>query len=261
MSHSMIRDGAWGAAARDWAAVQEGTLHPLFARVLTQTGVGPGQAVLDVGCGTGLFCVLARACGASVAGLDASAGQLMVARERLPGADLREGAMEALPFADSHFDLVTCCNALQYATDTVVALREMRRVARPGGTVGILTGAPNGPKASQAYFQALEPLRPPPAPDGPPMTLFRRPEALEAALVAAELPVYAAAELDCDWAYPDLDTALRGALSFAPAVRAIRHSGAEVVRAAVSDALTPYRTSSGGYHLPNRMRYILARVG
>ena len=231
MSHSMIRDGAWGAAARDWAAVQEGTLRPLFARVLEQTGVGPGHAVLDVGCGTGLLCLLARGCGANVAGLDASAGQLLVARERLPGADLREGVMEAPPFADDRFNLVTCCNALQYANDTAVALREMRRVARAGGTVGILTSAPNGPKASQAYFQALEPLRPPPAPDGPPMTLFRRPGALEEALAAAELPIYADEELDCDWDYPDLDTALRGALSFAPAVRAIRHSGAAAVRA------------------------------
>jgi hypothetical protein len=66
--------------------------------------------------------------------------------------------------------------------------------------------------------------------------------------------------VECDWDYPDLETALRGILSFAPGVRAIRAAGAEPVRAAVAEALAPYRTTSGGYHLPNRARYVLARA-
>ena len=68
------------------------------------------------------------------------------------------------------------------------------------------------------------------------------------------------AEMACDWDYPDLATALRGILSFAPGVRAIRAAGAEPVRAAVGTALAPYRTASGGYHLPHQMRYVLARA-
>src|SRR3954469_20115707 len=103
MSHNMARDGAWGAAARNWAEVQEPLLRPLFATVLERTRVGPGSVVCDVACGTGLCCALAAGRGATVAGLDASAGQLAIARERTPAGDFREGDMEALPFAPAAF--------------------------------------------------------------------------------------------------------------------------------------------------------------
>ena len=76
--------------------------------------------------------MLAARRGATVTGLDASAGLLDVARERLPEADLREGDLEALPYADDSFDAVTAFNSVQYASDPTAALREIRRVARPG---------------------------------------------------------------------------------------------------------------------------------
>jgi ubiquinone/menaquinone biosynthesis C-methylase UbiE len=167
MNQSVARDGAWGAAARDWAEAQEGTMRPIFEAVLEQTAIGPGSTVLDVACGTGLFCALALARGATAAGLDASAEQLVVARERVPQADFREGEMEALPFADGTFDLITCCNALQYAGDPAEALRKMRRVGRSGATVGILTISREGPHGAGVSFAALEPVRPPPGPNAP----------------------------------------------------------------------------------------------
>ena len=260
MTNSMAREGStWGASARDWAEVQEPTLKPLFEVVLERTGIGPGSAVLDVACGTGLFCVLAAARGATVAGLDASPGQLAVARERLPAGDFREGDMGALPFATATFDLVTCCNALQYAADPVQTLREMRRVARPGAPVGILTSSRAGGQGGFSFFSALRAFLPPPPPDAPPKTIFSDPDALDRFLGEAGLTIDTDEDLQCDWEYPDLDTALRGVLSFAPGVRAIRAAGAEPVRAAVGAAISPYRRADGSYRLPCRMRYVLAR--
>jgi SAM-dependent methyltransferase len=261
MTERPTRDGAWGAAARDWAEAQEGTLRPLFEAVLDANNIGPGQAVLDVACGTGLYLTLAAARGATVAGIDASAGQLAVARERLPDADLREGEMDELPFADDQFDLVTICNALQYANDTVTALTAMRRVARPGGTLGILMQARPSEDTAGAgvFFTALAPFRPPSSGNPASRAIMGQEGALETAITTAGLTIVATGEVDTPWVYPDLETALRGALSFAPGVRAQRIYGAEPVRAAIAEAFAPYHAPDGSYTLPSRGRYTLLR--
>jgi ubiquinone/menaquinone biosynthesis C-methylase UbiE len=68
-----------------------------------------------------------------VAAFDASPGLLANARQRLPAADVREGDLEALPFADASFDAVTAVNSIFYAEDMAVAMRELVRVVRSGG--------------------------------------------------------------------------------------------------------------------------------
>lgn len=156
------RDGSWGAAARDWAEAQEGTMRPIFEAVLDRVGVGPGMKVLDVGCGTGLLCKLALDRGAEAAGMDASPTQLEVARERVPGAEFTQGEMEVLPYEDGEFDLITCSNALQYSMDAKGTLAEMKRITKPGGTVAIITGTRTrgaGPGGMGAFYSSLTELR------------------------------------------------------------------------------------------------------
>jgi ubiquinone/menaquinone biosynthesis C-methylase UbiE len=66
-----------------------------------------------------------------------------LARERVPAAGIRQGDLESLPFAEHTFDAITAFNSVQYAADPAAALRELRRVAKPGALVGIVTwGAP-----------------------------------------------------------------------------------------------------------------------
>jgi len=76
----------------------------------------------------------------------------------------------------------------------------------------------------------------------------------------AGLEVFEEGEVDCDWDYPDLATALKGGLSFAPGVRILRYAGKDAVYELVSQSLEPYKTESGEYHIPNRARYVLGRV-
>jgi ubiquinone/menaquinone biosynthesis C-methylase UbiE len=73
--------------------------------------------------------------GAIVAGLDAAEGLLALARERVPEADLRLGDLQALPYDDDTFDVVTGFTSFFFADDMVAALREAGRVARPGAPV------------------------------------------------------------------------------------------------------------------------------
>src|SRR3954469_19731730 len=94
-------------------------------------GIGPGVSVLDVGCGTGRFCAFAAERGAAVHGIDVDAARLEQALERVPGADLRLGWLEDLPWPDAAFDVVTGFNTFQYALDIELALAQARRVTRP----------------------------------------------------------------------------------------------------------------------------------
>jgi ubiquinone/menaquinone biosynthesis C-methylase UbiE len=129
----------WGARARDWAEVQEPAQQELYPPIFDAAAVGDGTALLDVGCGSGVAAAIAHALGAKVSGIDAAVQLIAIARERVPAGDFRVGELEALPYDDDSFDVVTGFNALQYAADPVHALQEARRVARPGGTVAILT--------------------------------------------------------------------------------------------------------------------------
>ncbi len=66
--------------------------------------------------------------------------------------------------------------------------------------------------------------------------------------------------MDAPFDYPDLATALRGLLSAGPAVVAIQSLGEEQVRRQVTAALEPFQTSSGGYHMRNTFRFLLAEA-
>ena len=108
--------------------------------VIAAAGVQAGERALDVACGTG---VLTRKLWTFVGespvpvGCDISAGMLEVARRIAPRIEWRLGDACSLPFQDHYFDRVLCQYGLMFFVDPVAALREMRRVLRPGGTVAI----------------------------------------------------------------------------------------------------------------------------
>jgi ubiquinone/menaquinone biosynthesis C-methylase UbiE len=109
-------------------------LAPVFADF---AGIGAGQRVVDVGCGPGALTVeLVRRLGAaSVAAVDPSASFVGAIRERQPDVDVRRAAAEELPFDDGIFDAALAQLVVHFMPDPVAGLREMARVARPGGTV------------------------------------------------------------------------------------------------------------------------------
>jgi SAM-dependent methyltransferase len=250
----------WAVRARDYAEVQEPTFLPLYEDVLRRPELANAGTCLDVGCGPGLAAAtLARTVG-KVAGIDASAPFIEIARRRLPSGNFRVAEMEALPYADASFDVVTGFNSFQYAASPVNALREARRVAKPKAIIVIAVwGLPESCDAA-GHLKALGALMPPPPPGAPGPFALSDEARLKSFAVEAGLAPLATVDVDCPWVYPNLETALRGMLSAGPAERAIRASSFERARDAVSDAIRQYRTASGGYHLNNTFRYLVARV-
>lgn len=106
--------------------------------------IGPEARVLDCGCGPGSLAVdVAEHCRrGSVVGIDINTDQFehgrgLAAERGLTNIEFMEGDLAALPFEDASFDAVYAITAVQHVRDPLVALREIRRVLRPGGVAGI----------------------------------------------------------------------------------------------------------------------------
>lgn len=119
---------------------------PAAARLVRHARLRADMRVLDVACGTGVVALTAARLGATVSGLDLTPELLRVARENAAIAgveiDWHEGDAEALPFADGAFDAVVSQFGHMFAPRPDVAVAEMLRVLRPGGTVAFSTWPP-----------------------------------------------------------------------------------------------------------------------
>jgi SAM-dependent methyltransferase len=217
----------WGVQARDWAEVQEGQFAAAFHAVLAHAGVGRDTRNLDAGCGAEMAVALSASLGARVAGVDAAEGMLAIAPERTPGGDFRHGDLEALPFEDDAFDLVTGSNAFQFATDPIKALREAGRVTRSGGMVVVTTwGDPAGMDAA-SLIAAMAPMLPPGAPG--PFALSQEP-------------------------------ALRAFGASGGATLAKERVGEAAFNTAIGVALAPFRQTDGSFRLGAQCRCLVATV-
>ncbi len=112
----------------------------------------PGDRLLDAGCGGGRHCFGAMDRGATVIGLDLDVESLKLARagmhDRNPkGGGVLQADVFKLPFADHAFDHVICSEVMEHVHDYATAIRELVRVLKPGGTVGITI-----PTATTEFF-------------------------------------------------------------------------------------------------------------
>lgn len=97
----------------------------------------PGERILDIACGTGTSSASIARTGATVVGLDFSAGMLVQARKKHNNVEFVLGDAEKLPFVSDEFDAVTVSFGLRNVNDPKVALAEMFRVLKPGGRLVI----------------------------------------------------------------------------------------------------------------------------
>jgi SAM-dependent methyltransferase len=247
----------WGARAEAWAD-EEDLEAPKYALAIERVGVAPGQAVLDVGCGSGVFLRLVADRGARPYGLDASGALIEIARRRVPEADLRVGDMQRLPYGDDAFDLVAGFNVFFFADDMTAALAEAGRVARPGAPVLIqVWGRPERCDLTP-MLRAVRALRPAAgAPAGAPLS---QPGALEAIAAEAGLVPESAFDVAVDVDYPDEHALLRSMLAPGGVIEAIEAHGERAVADAILEALGPCRTAAGGYRLENEWRTLVARA-
>ncbi|WP_433709318.1 class I SAM-dependent methyltransferase [Nocardia sp. CA-084685] len=147
----------------------------VYRRLAELSGARPGDRVLDIGCGTGYLTRRLASVAATVVGLDPSAAVLERARRITvePNCTYAVGVAESLTAEDDSFDVVANCLMLHHLPEDLraTALREMRRVLRPGGRLLIgefrppanpigrhLVGALTGPAMEHNPIHLLEPM-------------------------------------------------------------------------------------------------------
>jgi len=232
------------AGPRGWGA-------PLYAAVLDATAIGPRTAVLDLGCGAGLFARAAADRGARVLGIDTDPAAVeLAAREVAEATFVVRDALDPPP---GPFDVVTAVQLLMHVADPAAVLAS---AARCGPVVAATVWGHEHECDVRVFGEALAPwLGPRPAARAPAAT---DPDRLRPSAEEAGLRVERVEEVVCPFDYADDDELLDPLFASALGRAAGRRAGPVALRAAVLDRMQPYRTAGGGYRLTNVFRVLVA---
>jgi SAM-dependent methyltransferase len=206
----------WTAGAVAWRKwnPQYVVLTRSATEVMVQAAqVKPGMQVLDVASGTGEPALtLAEAVGPEghVTATDLVPEMLTVAQENarkrgLTNLTCQQADAEALPFAPHTFELVTCSFGIMFCPDAGQALREIRRVLKPGGRAAFVVWGPferNPQFTSTVGILTKYVSLPPPPPGAPTPFAFAQPGTLSAALHAAGFTQVEEETRTISWVYP-----------------------------------------------------------
>jgi SAM-dependent methyltransferase len=161
-------------ASGDYPSMVTTFLLPLGPRLVAACEIGPGTRVLDVGAGTGNASLPAARLGAQVTASDLTPELLDAGRARAESEGLElewvPADAEHLPFDDASYDVVISSIGAMFAPHHQDVADELVRVARPGGTLGLLSWTPTG--MIGALFRTMGPFAPPPPPGAQPAPLW-----------------------------------------------------------------------------------------
>ncbi len=184
-THTMTSDAAAADAALkarhaamwalgDYPAVAREVIPELGQVLVDACRISPGQRVLDVAAGSGNAAIPAARAGADVTAIDLAPELLAVGRALADAAGValtwEQGDAEALPYADASFDVVMSCVGVMFAPHHDRSSGELLRVARPGGTLGLVSWTPEG--FIGRMFAAMKPYAAPPPPGAQPPPLW-----------------------------------------------------------------------------------------
>lgn len=123
-NYDLMNDLMTGGQVYVWRSVTRDAIDPK-----------PGMRILDLAAGTGTSANEYAKAGADVVACDFSSGMIDEGRKRYPHLEFVQGDAMDLPFEDNSFDVVTISYGLRNVHDPHLALREMLRVTKPGGTL------------------------------------------------------------------------------------------------------------------------------
>jgi len=258
MGSQAIQAQLWGKSPLDWSTIQEATGRACYDHALNTLNLSGRESLLDIGCGSGLFCSLAAPKARFVTGLDATVELVEEARRRLPAYPFLVGEMEDLPFPDEAYDVVTGFNSFQYAATIGNAFKEARRVLQPGGRLVVMIWGNKAECEAASFLAAVGSLLPPPPPGAPGPFALSENQLLERSLETAGFKIQQNTDIPTVWDYPDTATTLRGLLSAGPAVKAIGISGYDQVVAAVTATFPPFTRPDGHIVYHNKFRVVMA---
>ncbi len=247
---------AWGARPLEWAYLFEPYARHANDILFDQLGVGDGSRLLDVACGSGLAANTAHRRGASVAGLDASADLVDIARARTPAADFHVGDMFALPFDDDSFDVVTTFNGIWNGCEA--ALREVKRVLVDGGRFGMTFWGPYDRLGLLPYFLKVIELSPP-SHQSATKRQGETQRVVEDMLRTTRFCIRSQGSVDVTNEWPDVATAVRALAAAGPSVPAIEAVGYDDFCRAMSEVIAPLHDPRTGVRISSELGWVTAQ--
>ena len=154
----------WDLAAPEYERLWQAQLSEAQAALLERVALQRGERVVDVACGTGLVSLAASsAVGAAgrVLGIDISSAMVEAAGRRAEALGMHHATFarmdaEALAVGDGAFDVGLCGLGLMYVPDPAQAVRELSRVVRPGGRIGLAVWGERSRCGWAAVFSIVE---------------------------------------------------------------------------------------------------------
>jgi ubiquinone/menaquinone biosynthesis C-methylase UbiE len=263
-----IQRYGWDLAADAYEPSWQAPLADAQSALLSAASPVPGERVLDVACGTGLVTFeAARAVfpGGHVLGIDLSGRMVDVARQRateldLPNCRFARMDAETIVLPDACYDLALCALGLMYVPDPDRALREMRRVLRPGGRIALAIWG----ERSRCGWSDLFPIVDAEVASEVCPLFFRlgQQDALTRACVEAGFESTVQRRLDVTITHADADAACNAAFAGGPVALAWSRFGEDVrsrVRARYLSAIERWR-GVRGYGIPGEFVVVSALV-
>lgn len=136
----------FSSAAANWDQLRTTLIGPRSDLLATLDLLDPSWTVGDLGCGTGHLSEAIAPTVDRVIAVDESGAMLGTARRRLSSfenVDVRSGSIEELPIENGELDVALIFMVLQFVLDPAVALREVRRVMKPGGRAVVVDLTPH----------------------------------------------------------------------------------------------------------------------
>ncbi len=241
----------------DAVILQENIEIPLYEKIIDDLNIGYNVSLLDVGCGSGMFCRAAFSRGANVTGVDYDVNLINAAKNRVPSEKFFLGDMNQLPFADNSFGIVSFIQSLSFAENPLTVLQEAKRVLQLDGFLVVATWGMDASGQLPRYMQTLQKFFPEDKRENNHFvqTGFG---VLESLLKEAGFLTIRSENFSSVANYKDPEEAMNTVLSSAAAGDAISHSDYQKVYDAVYKDLLPYRQEDNSYRIDHHFKVVYA---
>lgn len=243
---------------KDAVILQEQIEVPLYEKIIDDLSIGYNVSLLDVGCGSGLFCRHAFAKGANVTGIDNDVNLVNAARLRVPSEKFVLGDMSKLPFADNSFGIVSFIQSLSFAANQIEALQEAKRVLQLDGVLVVATLGNDASGTLAPYFKTMQQFYPDNRKENNHL-VHSQFGVVETLLKESGFLTVRTENFSAISTYKDPDTVTNTILSSAAAQDAIDNVGYSTVFDVVYKDLLPFQESDKSFRIEDHFQIFYAK--